>query len=241
MSDGGYESVTLVFLHGINNVPDIWLDIVAGLDTGFAVHRPLLEAHQTMTEVAEAAMVGVSGPFVLVGHSFGGYVALDVLARYGSQTRGIALINSSCGADSNEMRSARSDLAQRALQDEYMQLASAASHRTFHPDSLDRKELMIQREKDLVGYGAERFAAHQIASARRDDRSTILQDYDGEKLVIAASDDQVISLASQQAMATASQAQIFEVSGCGHMLPAEKPKQVSQILQSWLQTTVLTS
>ena len=222
-----------LFLHGVNNVPSIWLPIVAALDHTLEASCPVLVPLDSMEALGGEIAASLSGPVIVVGHSLGGYVALDVLARHPELIHGIVLINSISQADTQEMASARSELSRRALDGEFFAIAEGAAQRSYHADSLERSELMDQRNEDVKAYGAVRFAAHQTACAARLDRTAELRNFDGPKLVITAGGDAVISPTEQKSMAEYCSADFILISDAGHMLPAEQPERVAQALNNW--------
>jgi pimeloyl-ACP methyl ester carboxylesterase len=52
-------------------------------------------------------LMGNAGPFLLVGHSMGGYVALEYLHRYPLKVAGIVLVNSYASADTEKRKQNR--------------------------------------------------------------------------------------------------------------------------------------
>ena len=95
-----------LFLHGVNNVPSIWLPIVAALDHTLEASYPVLAPLDSMEALGGEIAASLSGPVIVVGHSLGGYVALDVLARHPELIHGVVLINCVSQADTQEMANA---------------------------------------------------------------------------------------------------------------------------------------
>ena len=226
-----------VLLHGINNVSRVWQPIVSGLPSGVQAHCPELDGLENIETIAETLIADLPDRFVLIGHSFGGYVALSLLEKIPANIEAIVLINSNCTADSDPIRKLRLEMAQKARQGEYATLARNASQKTFHPSSLKNQTLMAQRESDIVNYGADKYAAHQIACSTRPDRTRTFATFTGKKLVVIGAEDQVISPESQQQMAAAVGAEVVTIDGTGHMLPAEAPDKVRQSIENWLNQT----
>lgn len=228
----------LVCLHGINNTSRAF----AGLDRshmkGWELHTPDLPALDDVDLIADHLLAVLPQEFVLMGHSFGGYVALAILARVPDRVQGLVLINSSDGADSPAMAARRHELAAQAEAGGYARLAASATAITYHPSALDRADLMEARARDLEAYGPVCYAAHQRACAKRPDRGAILAAYGGPVLVVAAREDQVIACTDQRAMASRVGAQFVVVEGAGHMLPAESADSVGGIVGRWLEERI---
>jgi len=224
----------LVCLHGINNTGRAFDGFDSAYLKGWGLDAPDLPALDDVDQIADHMLAALPQDFVLMGHSFGGYVALAILARAPERVLGLVLINSIDGADSPAMAARRHELAARAEAGGYAELAAAATAITYHASALDRPELMEYRARDLEAYGPVCYAAHQRACAKRPDRRAILAAYGGPILVLAAREDRVIACADQSAMAARVSAEFVVVEGAGHMLPVERAASVGVIIGRWL-------
>jgi len=170
---------------------------------------------------------------VLVGHSFGGYVALAMLAQRPAAVAGIALVNWHARAEAEAAQAIRGQSAQAADAGKYGQMVDAVTARVYHPDNLSDGHLMRHREAEAIGYGAARFAAHQRACARRPDREAVLRQFTGAKLVVTSEIDLVIDPAEQRSLAQRCGAAFHSIGGAGHMLPAEQSQRLADHLTAW--------
>ncbi|TNF21441.1 MAG: alpha/beta hydrolase [Rhodobacteraceae bacterium] len=198
-----------------------------------AVDCPALD---TVEAIAEALLAEAPERFVVLGHSFGGYVALAMLAAAPERIAGVVLVNSNDWDDSETVAAGRLEKAKRAEAGEYAELAAAASARAYHPDNAGRADLMEERAAGLTGYGAERYAAHMRASATRPDRGALLKAAEAPVLVVSADHDVVIPTEKQTAMAQRIGADQAILPGAGHMLPAEQPEALARAVADWLDT-----
>lgn len=229
-------SATWLFLHGINNAPSIWAPIHNTLDNAPTVIAPLLPIMTSVDSIAESLWHSLSTPVVIVGHSFGGYVALAMLDQHPDKVSAVVLINSHTRADSDSVRDVREQTAIAAEQGHYEKLADSVRQRVYHPNNVDNKALAQQRHEHASVYGPVRFAAHQRACAQRPDRAHVLKAFSGPKLVLAAEEDLVIATENQQAMAEICGAQFQTIAMSGHMLPAEQPEAVAKAINRWWQS-----
>lgn len=74
---------------------------------GFAGNQELPEFEVSMAGYAEwlnFQLLKFEGPFLLVGHSMGGYLALEYLSRHAVQVKGIVLVNSYASADTEQRK-----------------------------------------------------------------------------------------------------------------------------------------
>lgn len=227
-------SAPWLFLHGINNAPAIWQPITEALHVTSSSQCPLLPARDSVDEIALELAVKLERPHLLVGHSFGGYVALALLEQRPELVAGIVLINSHARADTDAVRQVRAQSAEAARKGQFMTLVEAVAARVYHPANVANTTLAQQRLQDAQTYGEERFIAHQAACARRPDRSQILREYSGPKLVLASEQDLVIDPASQKSLAQQCGADFQMLKSAGHMLPAEQPLAVAEALAEWV-------
>ena len=178
-----------VFLHGINNTPRVWTPIIQAMAITDRSLSPEYPPTADIDAIARLVWDECPDNAVLVGHSFGGYVALAMLAQRPAAVAGIALVNSHARADTEAAQAIREQSAQAADAGKYSQLVEAVTKRLYHPDNLSNAHLMRHREAEAIGYGAARFAAHQRACARRPDREAVLRQFTGAKLVVTSEID----------------------------------------------------
>lgn len=223
-----------LFIPGVNNTPSTWNPTRAALqERGYESVAVDCQAIGDIDELAKTLVPDGDEPFIVVGHSFGGMVALSVLDQMPDRVKGIVLVNSTAGKDTPEVAKTRLERAQQALDGGYQEIANGASARAYHPENAGREDLMAARRVEVEAYGAERFAAHQQAMAGRPDRSEVLKAFQNPKLVVAADQDVVITTAKQQQMAENVGAEYAEIAMTGHMLPAEAPEALAGILADW--------
>ncbi|WP_168582714.1 alpha/beta fold hydrolase [Gephyromycinifex aptenodytis] len=235
MTSAGPEisPTNIIFLHGVNNTAADWAAVRDHLSPGESAALELPPVAD-VDEIADAIEPSLGRGAVLIGHSFGGYVALAVLAKFPHRVRGLVLVNSHDGADGPEARARREASVSKARAGEYFALAQAATAASYTAEHLDDAEMMAQRKRALENYGAEKFMAHQMAAAARPDRRDVLANAEIPVLVVAAADDRVIPTERQREMAQAVAADFVVIEGAGHMLPAEQPAPLAAAINEWL-------
>ncbi|MEY4266512.1 MAG: hypothetical protein RIS90_1047 [Pseudomonadota bacterium] len=223
----------LVLLPGLNNTSAVFGAVAQALPADIQPHCPDLPALTTVELLAKQVLRDAPATFWLGGFSFGGYVAMAVLALAPERVQGIALICSSPLADTPEQRARRLDAIHLAEQGGHEASASAATL-PFHPDSLNNPELIALRREIVYAYGAQRYIAHCHACMARPDRSALL---DGRRptLLVSASHDVVVPVAGVRAVADRVPGSQFElIDGAGHLLPLEQPQALAEVLTGWI-------
>lgn len=226
-------TTALVLLPGLNNTAAVFRDVTAALPDSIQAVCPDLPALNTVEALAEYVLAHVPDRFWLAGFSFGGYVAMAVLAAAPERVQGIALIGSSAKADTEAQVARRLEAIAQARQGGYEENA-ASSTAPFHPDSLQRPDILARRKEIVHAYGAERYIAHCQACTTRPDRSSLL---DGRRptLLVTATHDTVVPNAGVKALAAQIPGSEFaELEGAGHLMPLEQPRALAQALAGWI-------
>jgi pimeloyl-ACP methyl ester carboxylesterase len=228
----------LVFVPGLNNSAVVWQPVIDALPSGLsatAVDCPPLD---DIDDVAKALLAEAPDSFVAVGHSFGGYVVLAMLAQQPERLRGVVLVNATDNADSPETASARLAMADAARVGDYEELAMGRVDLVYHPDHLadasTLEALLAARLVGVRGYGVERYIAHLRACSTRPDRGAVLAGSGVPVLVVAADHDPVVPTARQREMAERVGAEFRLVETAGHMLPAEQPAALAREIAAWV-------
>ena len=225
---------SLVLVPGLNNTRAVFDGVVAALPppvAALALDNPALD---TVEAIAAAHLAQLPARFWLAGFSFGGYVALAMLAQAPERVQGIAMLCTAPFADSEAAAQKRLAALDAVAQGRYFELVAAAVANTFHPDSLANAPLMAARQAMVQDYGPERYAAHVRATAARPDRSALL---DGSRptLVLAGSHDKLFTpeaLAAYAARIPGAQQRV--VGPAGHLAPMEQPRAVAEALAQWM-------
>lgn len=219
-------------LHGLNNDAAVWNPVVGALAPESA-YTPDLPPYETVEEIADA----VAAPMkrgVLVGHSFGGAVAMAVLDRHPDKVDRLVLVAPSVGVDTPGQAQARVAKADGVRTvDEYVEAAVALMPRVFHPDMLGAPGLETERRRSVRSYGLERYRAHNVAIGSRADRDAVVAQFGRPILVVAAADDRVIPLERLRAFSDATGADFRVLEHAGHMAPAECPHRLAELLSVW--------
>lgn len=229
----------LALIPGLNNTRAVFDGVVNALPANVRAHALDCPTLTDLDAIAQALLAQLPPRFWLAGFSFGGYVALAMLARAPQRIRGIALICSSPVGETEAQSVARQVAIEKARQGHYPQMIEAQAAQAFHPSSLADAGLMGRRRAMVAAYGVERFMAHQQASLRRPDRRHLL---DGSlpTLIVAASDDKLFPPENLCELAkTIPGCQFQAVEQAGHLMPMEQPARLADILAEWLQETPL--
>ncbi len=230
----------LVLIAGLNNMGRIWDDVRALLPKEINVVAVDLPAIEDIDQLAAEVLISLPPRFALCGFSFGGYVALAMLAAAPGRILRFALVASGATADSAEAASGREKARSMALAGRHMDLVERQASFVVHASRAGDQALKVYRREMVAEYGAERFAAHQRAAIGRPDRTWLVQQYTGPVLIACGADDKVIPAAKASALAegiAGARLRIFEQ--CGHLVPLEQPQALAGALSDWFDQPVV--
>ena len=225
----------LVLVAGLNNMPRIWEQVRCHLPKQVEVIAVDLPAIEDIDKLAAQVLFSLPARFALCGFSFGGYVALAILAASPERVARFALIASGSNADSPELASGREKARSMALAGKHADLVERQASFVVHASRADDQALKAYRREMVAEYGVDRFVAHQRAAIGRPDRTHLVRSFAGPLLIGCGADDRVIAAEKAAALAagiSGAQLRIFEQ--CGHLVPLEQPGALAEALSGWI-------
>jgi pimeloyl-ACP methyl ester carboxylesterase len=196
-----------------------------------AAGLPAERAHP-MSLLAEDAMPLLNGeePFVLMGLSMGGYVALELLARLGPRLRprlrGVVLCDSRANADDEAGKRRRAETAAAIETNGMEPLFDAMLPQLLAPPSRGRALEQLVRAMFLAT-PKETAAADQRGMAERHDRFDVLGTLTVPFLAAVGEDDPLTPPSASEAMVEAAgnapYVELLTLPGA-HMAPLEHPE-----------------
>lgn len=191
---------------------------------GFADH-----VHDFLTERFPA-------PVVLVGHSFGGYIALEMWRRHPERVGALVLTDTRSQPDTPEARQKRLATAKR-LEEPGERLDAAEIVRgLLAPATLTGDRRLVDHLQEIVAnVPASTVIATLRAIAERPDLTPVLSTIRVPTLVVWGEEDQLIPPSQSQSM-------VQQISGsvgvgiprAGHLPSLESPEALSQALDTFL-------
>lgn len=172
------------------------------------------------------------GNAIVVGWSFGGYVALALAERHPAFVVGLGLVCSKASADppkqaENRRRIARDLEMQQTLQPISPWLSQAAGRTTM----TQRRQLIPTVEGWLQSQHPMGVAWAQKAMARRPDRKQVVYNFPGPFAVISGTEDILVPEGEAEELARGARNGAHTViAGADHLAPLEEPKQVARAI-----------
>lgn len=239
------EGKPLLLIHGFPMHQDVWSDFgnrftaahrVIAIDLPGFGKSSILPLPFSLEQVAEQVIEFVVGQEIInstiIGHSLGGYLALEMIKQRPDLFSGIGLFHSTAYADSPEKKESRTKVMEFVEKNGALAFASNFVGPLFaHPGHRDIetvKRIASQSSKDaLVGYTR--------AMRDRPDQTKTLKTFEKPTLFLGGDKDPGIPVAAIQEQALISQrAEIHILPGVAHMGMYEKPEEAASKIMAFL-------
>ncbi len=217
----------IVFLSGLLSHTRLWRHQIEHVRAPSEVLSP---AEETPEQMVQAVLDLAPAKFALVGHSMGGWLALEVMRTAPSRVEKLCLINTTARSDSKEKRERRLSLMQEVEGGGFEAVVDRIVPVLVYNASV-QKEI----KEMFLSVGAEAFLHQELAMLRRRETLSFLSQIQCPTLVIHATRDANFSLEEHQELTQKIQgAKLACIEDTGHMSPMESPQAVTSLLNFWL-------
>ena len=169
--------------------------------------------------------------FALAGHSFGGYVAFEIMRQAPDRVKSLALLDTSARADAPEQSEKRRNQIEMARTGPFAALAALQFPAFVHPSRAKDTTLQRYMRAMCEDNDAAIFIRQQTAMiARADSRATLGEIRCPTVVVVGDADAATPPERAQEIAAGIRGARLVTVKQCGHMAPVEKPEVIATIL-----------
>jgi pimeloyl-ACP methyl ester carboxylesterase len=234
------QAESLVLVPGLMCDQTVWRHQVAALGAGRDIQVAEHALSDSLGAMAER-ILGAAGPrFALAGHSMGGRVALEVVARAPERVSRLALLDTGYealaqGEPGDREKAGRYRLLEMARRDGMLAMAKDWARGMVHPDRLTDTVLMDAIHTMIASAGVVQFEAQIRALLARPDRTDLLKGLRVPTLVLCGKDDGWSPLPRHEDMARLiGGSRLVGVPDCGHMSTMEKPEAITTAMLDWL-------
>jgi pimeloyl-ACP methyl ester carboxylesterase len=235
------EVPTALLLPGLLCDPAVWAGQIAVLHDRLHCLVPDYAELDSLPQMAQAALELAPARFVLVGHSMGGRVALEIMRTAAARVSALALLDTGYQARAPGPPGEEEARARHAL----VQLAQThgmrAMGRVWVQDMVPPQRLgdaaLIESILAMVERRTPQVLAAQIrALLARPEAADVLPQIRCPTLLLCGRQDHWSPLRRHEAMQhLIGSARLEVIEDCGHMAPMEQPAEVAARLQRWLQ------
>jgi pimeloyl-ACP methyl ester carboxylesterase len=232
---------TLVLVPGLMCDAAVWRHQVMVLGAGRDIHVAEHALSDTLGAMAQRILDAAPQRFALAGHSMGGRVALEVVARAPQRVSRLALLDTGYeslarGDAGDREKAGRYRLLEVAQRDGMLVMAKDWARGMVHPARLTDLKLMDDIHSMIARAGVAQFAAQISALLARPDRAALLATLNMPTLVLCGRDDNWSPLSRHEEMARLIKgSHLVSVPDCGHMSTMERPEAITAALLDWLE------
>lgn len=230
----------LVLVPGLVCDAEVWRAQAAALG---ARHPVMVAEHglaDSLEVMAHRILEAASPRFALAGHSMGGRVALEILARAPERVTRVALLDTgyeglAAGETGERERTGRYHLRDLGRAQGMIALGKEWARGMVHPARLDDAALMGAIHGMIGRAPLAQFEAQTEALLNRPDRTALLPQIRVPALVLCGREDGWSPPARHEEMARRIPgARLVIVPDCGHMCTMERPDEITAALRAWL-------
>lgn len=243
------QGAVLVLLHGFCEDNTMWADLVPLLSKKYRVltidlsgfgYSDLLKEHsiaamaRTVYAVCQAEKIDRA---VVIGHSMGGYVGLELAAQYPDCLLGLGLLHSHPFADSEEKTNNRLKTIAFVERHGIAPFAGQFVRNLFPPAFVQQHKALIE---DLVHqtslhHSDAVVAASKAMIGRKDHRATLQELACPVLMVVGTADKAIASTHSFAQLALPNTGSVHILEGVGHMAHLEAPAETLEIMVDFLE------
>lgn len=229
------KKTNVLMLPGLLEVADLYAHQIAALaEAADCVVADLTRSDSIPGLARDALAQAPEGEIALVGHSMGGYVALEILRQAPDRVTRLALLNTHARPDSPQATEDRRRLLALAEKD-FEAVIKAQLPKLLTPDHLADPVISATVAQMKRAVGREAYARQQQAVMTRPDSRPHLAAIRCPTLVVAGRDDAIMPLELLEELAEGiPTATLVVIDECGHTSPLEQPEAVTDALHLWL-------
>ena len=204
---------------------------------GLARESPVPDSLRGFSEaVARAISARFDGPVAVSGHSFGGYVALQLYRDHPELINGLVLANTRSSADTEDARRTRLATAARLANPNERLDTDAVAEKLLAPGNWARGGPLVREVRDMVGRARSSAVIPTLkAIAGRPDLTPVLPEISVPTLVIWGEEDQLIPPEQTRPMVALTPHCVgVGIPGAGHLPALEAPEPFGQALHDLL-------
>lgn len=254
----GFEGAIVMPLPGVLLTRDLFAASrlqaalgAAGIDEELC--EDVIVSSSSLDGAAEALLAGLDArhgkntPAVLVGHSYGGYVALEFARRFSGRLSGLVLVSTQCRADTPGATGRREDQVVFAKSKGTEKLIKRLVPMLLSKPSARDANVMDSAQRMATQVGADAFERQMLACAGRPDQRGTLAGLcrslpvlvvagAGDKLIPPRCAQELRGVLSERAEASERPVapwRVESIKGSGHLVPLEQPDMLHKTLEAW--------
>lgn len=226
---------TLLLIPGLLCDETVWQPVIDRLAECLPILVADCSTQDSITQMAEDILDGVDGELLVVGHSMGGRVALEMVRLAPKRIKKLALADTGVHPKRTGEEAKRQDVIDLAYAKGMSALAAKWLPPMVHPDRHLDADLMGTLTQMVERMSPELHERQITALLNRPDAVSGLGDIACETLLIVGRQDVWSPVDQHEAMLPhLRNARLAVVEDAGHFAPTEQPEAFATLLEQWL-------
>lgn len=226
---------TLITIPGVMSDARTWAPVTEAMTHRFAaIHVADTASDDTLAGMAARSLKAVSGDLVIMAHSMGGRVAMEMGRQAPGRIRAMILSSTAAepaGPDEAAHRHARIAQANAGM----AEYAQGWAPKVLSKAGAQDAALLARVRQMVMDCPPEVHERQNLALLHRPDAFACLGGFDFPVLLVTGSEDHLSTEAVHAEIARAlPDAESQVIPGGGHLLTFEKPAEVAQAIDDWL-------
>jgi pimeloyl-ACP methyl ester carboxylesterase len=231
---------TIVTIPGIMSDARTWSTIADALKCeGTTVHVADTSSDMTLEGMAARALSEAHGELIVLAHSMGGRVAMEMGRQAPKRIRAMVLASTNAeGPDVHEAPQREARIAEANA--DMIAYARGWIPKVISAASMRNADLVSRIQEVVEDCPPEVHERQNRALLVRPDATTYLGTFEFPVLLITGSEDRLSTAVAHDAIAGMLQdAESVIIEDAGHLLPFEQPRRVSETIKEWLSRKAL--
>ncbi len=224
----------IVFLPGLGTDERLFNEQLTELKKKYTTHVIVCDQHTNVSDHAEFVLKQVPKNFVLVGHSFGGWVAQWMAIKAPERVSHLILIGTGTGYLTPELKATFTEML-----DAFQNNAQVSFFDKIRPQTVSRKKI---KDEKLMGtlksmsseFSVQGLINQALTDLQGGDTTEELPNIIARTLLIHGQEDKFYENDMQVINEKIPNSNYIEIPDCGHMLPLEKGKTISTLIKLWI-------
>jgi pimeloyl-ACP methyl ester carboxylesterase len=226
---------SIVFLSGLLCNETVWEDISKELEKDYEILIISFQGCDSIENMAKKVLDMSPDSFILIGHSMGGRVALEVFNQASYRIKALGLFNTGVHAKSESEIPGRQKLLDLAKKEGIASVAKQWLPPMMSNDSLKNSILMGKLYKMVNSYTQEEFSNQIYALLNRPNAQILLPLINIPTLLLSATQDKWSPISQHEQMQKyLNHSTLAVIENASHMAPVEQPLAVANAIKNWL-------
>jgi pimeloyl-ACP methyl ester carboxylesterase len=228
---------SIVFLSGLLCNEFVWEDISKELENQYDVSMISFQGCDSIEMMAKKVLDTAPESFILIGHSMGGRVALEVFNQAPNRVNKLGLFNTGVHGKTATEIPGRQKLLDLASNEGISFVAKQWLPPMMAEDGLKNSILMEKLYEMINLYSVEEFSKQINALLNRPDAQIILPLINIPTLLLSATEDKWSPISQHEEMQKyLKDSKLVVIQNASHMAPVEQPKAVAEAIINWLKS-----